>query len=180
MDESGDENLQVVSGIFIPARWMRPGATYLDDVRATEGLKQPEELKAAELATGRGFAWDRAQTLHRPVGLSKRDHAKQTGCDIYKRVLGHVARLNGLRVLTVGLQTAVPSEAYRLWYWAACAGLTSFPRHRRRPRVSMIVIDGRDQGLLRVQRGVVKDFYLSCRGRQPYLRPGRAWFMGGA
>src|SRR5256885_10750829 len=100
-------------------------------------------IKAAEVATGRGFAWQRAETLYRAPGLSKKVHARQTGCDIYTRVLGHVARLNGVRVLTIGLQTAVASEAYRLWFWAACAGLTSFPRHRQRPRVSMIVIDGR-------------------------------------
>lgn len=180
LDESGDDDLQVVSGIFVPARWMRSAHTFLDDVRATEGLRHPEELKAAELATGRGFAWEQAKKLHRPAGLSKWNHAKQTGQDIYTRVLGHVARINGLRVLTLGLRTHYPTEAYRLWFWAACAGLTSFPRHRRRPRVSMLVIDGQDQGLLRVQRGVVKDFYASCRGRQSYLRAGRAWFMGGA
>lgn len=180
LDESGDDDLQVVAGIFVPARWMRSAHTFLDDVRATEGFKKPDELKAAQLATGRGFAWQRAETLQRPPGLSKSNHAKQTGCDIYTRVLGHVARINGLRVLTVGLRTRFPTEAYRLWFWAACAGLTSFPRHRRRPHVSMLIIDGQDQGLLRVQRGVVKDFYLSCRGRQSYLRAGRAWFMGGA
>ena len=72
VDESGDDHLQVVSGVFIPARWMRPAHTYLDDVRATEGLRQPDELKAAELATGRGFAWQRAETLYRAPGLSKK------------------------------------------------------------------------------------------------------------
>jgi hypothetical protein len=180
IDESGDGTLQVVSGLFVPARWMRSAYTLLDDVRATEGFRHPDELKAAELATGRGFAWERAETLPRPIGVSKSNHAKQTGCDIYTRVLRHVARINGLRVLSIGLRTRFPIEAYRLWFWAACAGLTAFPRGRRRPQVSILVIDGQDQGFLRVQRGVVKDFYKSCKGRQSYVGPGKAWFMGGA
>jgi hypothetical protein len=180
LDESGDEDITVVSGLFVPTRWMRSAATFLDDIRATEGFTQPEEMKAAELATGRGFAWERAQSLVRPPGVSFRNHAKQTGCDIYKRVLRQVSRINGLRVLTVGLPTNVPNEVYRLWFWTLCAGLTSFPRGRRRPQVSMLVIDGQDQGLLRIHRGVVKDFYTSCRGRQPYISAGRAWFIGGA
>ena len=163
----------------MPARWVRPAYTLLDDVRTTEGLTQPEELKAATLATGRGFAWTRAAKLHRPAGLSKRDHARQTGIDIYKRVLGQVSCINGLRVLTLGLATRFPTEVYRLWFWAACAGLTAFPEGER-PRVAMVVIDGQDQGLLRVHRGVVKDFYLACRGRQSYVGPGRPWFMGGS
>lgn len=178
MDESGDDNLQVVTGLFVPARWMRPAYQLLDDIRATEGFKVPEEMKASVLATGRGFAWQRAESIQRPAWISKRNHALQTGCDIYTRVLGHTAGINGLRVMSVGLQTARPQEVYRLWFWAACAGLTSFAI--RRPRVSMIVIDGQDQGLLRSHRGIVKDFYRRNRGRQWYLRPGRPWFMGGA
>jgi hypothetical protein len=179
VDESGDANFQVVTGLFVPARWVRSAYTLLDDIRATEGFRQTDELKAAELATGRGFAWTRAQGLVCPLGMSWKAHALQTGCDIYKRVLGHVARINGLRVLTIGLQTRFPSEAYRLWFWATCAGLTAFPEGDR-PRVSMIVIDGQDQGLLRVHRGVVKDFYRSCNRRQTYVSGGRSWFMGGS
>ncbi|MGH3431058.1 MAG: DUF3800 domain-containing protein [Mycobacteriales bacterium] len=178
MDESGDDDLQVVTGLFVPVRWMRSAYQLLDDIRATEGFKVPEEMKASVLATGRGFAWQRAQTTARPAFVSKRDHALKTGCDIYTRVLGKVAGLNGLRVVSLGLQTPFPQEVYRLWFWALCAGLTSYTI--KRPRVSMIVIDGQDQGLLRSHRGIVKDFYGRNKGRQWYLKPGRAWFIGGA
>ena len=60
-----------------------------------------------------------------------------------------------------------------------CAGLTTRPRLPR-PRVAMIVIDGEDQGIRRVLRGVVGDFYWRCHRRQPYITGGRSWFIGGA
>jgi hypothetical protein len=84
-----------------------------------------------------------------------------------------------MRVVCIGAPTRVAGEAYRLWFWSVCAGLTSFSGTAR-PRISLVVIDGQDQGFLKIQRGVVKDFYVTCRRRQSYVGPGVEWFMGGA
>jgi hypothetical protein len=179
LDESGNDTLQVVAGVFIPVRWTRPASVYLDDFRATEGVRQPEELKAAELATGRGVARRIAAVRPRGSGIKPRAHELQIGHDIYTRALATAGYLNRMQVVCIGVPTRVPAEAYRLWFWAVCAGLTA-SRGPTRPRVSLVVIDGEDQGFLRVQRGVVKDFYLANRRRQSYVGPGTEWFIGGA
>jgi hypothetical protein len=180
VDESGNDDLQVIAGLFVPVRWVRSSYAYLDDFRASEGIRVPDELKAAELATGRGLVARRlAKATPIPPGVGMRTHAGRIGQSLYERALTLAGSMNGLRVVAIGLRTRFPVEAYRLWFWSVCAGITAFPSSDR-PRVSLMVIDGQDQGLLRTQRGVTRDFYYTCRQRQTYIGPGSLWFMGGA
>lgn len=179
LDESGNDDLKIVAGVLIPARWMRSTESRWDHFVRDRGLQGQGELKAWKLVSGRGLARILGERVPRPAGLSKRDHYAACGRQAYVDVLRLIGSLTEVRVAVVGVPSAQALDAYRLWYWMACAGLTTRPRSPR-PRLPVIVIDGQDQGIRRAHRGVTGDFYWRCRGRQPYVAGGRPWFMGGA
>ena len=179
VDESGDDKLTVISGVMLPARWVRATEARWEAFLRSHGIYGRGELKAWKLTTGRGVAQDMAHRLQRPSGDSMSTHAKRCGQEAYIDALRLIGTFTELRVATVGVPTGRPIDAYRVWNWMLCAGLTTRPRSPR-PRVPVIVIDGQDQGIRRALRGVVGDFYWRCNRRQPYVSAGKAWFIGGA
>ena len=179
VDESGDEKLTVISGVMVPARWVRATEARWEAFLRSHGIYGKGELKAWKLTTGRGVAQDIARRTEHPSGESFSTHAKSCGHNAYIEALRLIGTLTEMRIATIAVPTGRPIDAFRVWNWMLCAGLTTRPRSPR-PRVAMIVIDGDDQGIRRVLRGVVGDFYWRCHQRQPYVTGGKAWFVGGA
>lgn len=93
--------------------------------------------------------------------------------------LEHIAGITEVRVLSVGLQTRYPLEAYSLWFWMMYAALVVRPRAPR-PRLPLVVIDGEDASFRDAQDLVAHRFYRTFNRCQPYVARGPEWFVGGS
>jgi hypothetical protein len=179
LDESGTGTLQVVSGVFIPVRWLR-GAEHRWRTFARQELGSRTgqvEVKSRELLHGEGISLH-AQTRQLESGASALT-AKAAGRQFFRRSLEHIAEIAEVRVLTVGLPTTRPIETYNLWFWMAYAALVEKSKSPR-PRLPLVVIDGEDASFRRTQDLVAYRFYKRFRGCQPYVKSGRSWFVGSA
>lgn len=179
LDESGEERLQVVAGVLIPARWLRPAERrwhdfIRDELRSRSGKT---EVKARDLTSGRSVS------LHVQRAMRASGHppltAVEAGHEFYRRALEHIASIAEVRVLTVGLPTNRALDAYRLWFWMAYAALVERPRAPR-PRLPMVVIDGEDVAFRSAQDLIAYRFYRQFPRCQPYVAAGSGWFVGGA
>jgi len=158
LDESGESALQVVSGVLIPARWLRSAERrWRDFVR--DGLGSPSgrlEVKGRELIRGKGAS------LHAQSALLERGwaplSAPAAGRRFYRDALEHIATIEEVRILTVGLPTKHPIEVYRLWFWMMYALLVERPKGPR-PRLPLTVIDGEDMSFRAAQDLVAHRFY---------------------
>ena len=105
-------------------------------------------------------------------------HAKAAGRRFYRDALEHIATIEEVRILTVGLPTRYPVDTYRLWFWMMYALLVERPQGPR-PRLPLTIIDGEDMSFRGAQDLVAHRFYRSfpC---QPYVAKGRGWFVGGS
>lgn len=183
LDESGNggagAGLEIVSGILIPARWLRPAERrWRDFVADGFGNRTGRtEIKSRDLLKGRGVAFH-AQQRMLASGASSLS-AESAGRLFYADALEHISHLAEARVLTVGLETKRPIDTYRLWFWLLYAALTERPRAPR-PRLPLVVIDGEDQAFRQAHDLVAYRFYKTFYGVQPYVRFGREWFLGGA
>lgn len=179
LDESGEDGIQVVAGILIPARWLRSAERrWQDFVRDRLGSRSGRtEVKGHELARGEGVSLH-AQNRILASGGSPLS-AKAAGRQFYRDALEHIASLSEVRVLTVGLPRRRPLDVYRLWFWMAYAALTDRPRAPR-PRLPLTVIDGQDASLRAAQDLVAHRFYRMFPRCQPYVAGGPQWFVGGA
>jgi len=145
LDESGENGLQVVAGVLIPARWLRGAERrWRDFIRGELGSRSGRlEVKGRDLLAGKGVSL-KAQQMMLTKG-SPPLSARAAGRMFYRDALEHIAMINQVRVLAVGLPTNHPLEVYRLWFWmglcpasreSPCApSQTSTDRHRRRGRV---------------------------------------------
>jgi hypothetical protein len=180
LDESGEANLQVVAGVLIPARWLRGSERrWKDFVRHQLGSQSGKtEIHAQDLLDGRGnAAYYASRTSISRTGQAR--SAKAAGRLLYRDALEHIAGIAEVRVLSVGLATKYPREAYQLWFWLMYAALIERPRSPR-PRLPLVVIDGQDDSLREAQDLIAHRFYSHFWGRQPYIRHGRSWFIGGS
>lgn len=179
LDESGEPGLQVVAGVLVPARWLRSAERrWRDFIRDHLGSRSGRrEVKSAELLAGQGVAFH-AQRLMLANGWPPLS-AKAAGRQFFRDALEHIASIAEVRVLTVGLDTKYPLEAYRLWFWLAYAALVERPRAPR-PRLPLAVIDGTDAAFRGAQDLVAYRFYRAFPRCQPYVAVGRLWFVGGA
>lgn len=178
LDESGESGLQVIAGLLVPARWLRGAERrWRDFVRASLGSRSGKlEVKSRELLKGHGVSL-RAQQ----VRLASGEHlsAKAAGRWFYRDALEHIALINQIRVLPVGLPTDRPLEVYRLWFWMANALLVEKSRAPR-PKLSLTVIDGEDASFRGAQDLVAHRFYHAFPKCQPYVARGSQWFVGGS
>ncbi len=101
------------------------------------------------------------------------------GRQFYRRALEHIAGITEVRLLTVGLKTKYPEEAYRLWFWLAYSALITRSQAPR-PFLPITVIDGEDQAFREAHGLIAYRFFKSFKDRQPYLHGGRGWFVGGS
>lgn len=179
LDESGEQGLEVVSGVFIPARWLRAAERrWQDFVRAELGFQSGRaEVKSRELLKGQGVSIH-AQAAQAANGRGHRS-AEAAGRLFYRNALEHIATLTEVRVMSVGLKTKYPTEAYRLWYWMACALLVERPKSPR-PRLGLTVIDGQDAAFRRAHDLITFRFYRAFPRCQTYVARGSSWFMGGS
>jgi hypothetical protein len=179
LDESGEDNLQVVAGLFIPARWLRAAERrWREFIRDELGSPTGKlEIKGRELIKGEAASLH-AQRVHLSRGGAPIS-AVGAGRQFYRLALEHIAGITELRVLTVGLRTKYPEEAYRLWYWLAYAALITRPQSPR-PFLPITVIDGEDQAFRAAHSLIAYRFFKSFKDRQPYLHGGRGWFVGGS
>jgi hypothetical protein len=179
LDESGRDGLQVVAGVFIPARWLRSAERrWRDFVRARTGSSSGRaEVKSYDLTRGGGVALDVQRVVRSQGGPSLR--AKAAGRLFYRDALEHIASLSEVRILTVGLETRRPLDAYRLWFWLAYCLLVEHPKAPR-PRLPLTVIDGEDISFRDSQDLVAYRFYRAFPRCQPYVAAGTRWFVGGS
>jgi hypothetical protein len=179
LDESGENGLQVVSGVLIPARWLRSAERrWRDFVRDHLGSRSGRaEVKGYDLVKGKGVALHAQSTLlsNGWAPLS----ARAAGRQFYAEALEHIATVNEVRTLTVGLPTKYPLEVYRLWYWMAYCLLVELPKAPR-PRIPLIAIDGQDATFRGAQDLIAYRFYRAFPRAQPYVSAGSRWFVGGA
>ena len=140
LDESGEfgkSDLQVVSGVLIPARWLRSAERrWMDFIRDSLGSSSGKvEVKSRELLRGENAS------LHAQKALLEKGwpalSAKAAGRLFYRDALEHIATIEEIRVLTVGLPTRHPAEAYRLWFWMMYALLVERPKSPR-PRLPLV------------------------------------------
>lgn len=179
LDESGEPGLQVVAGVLIPARWLRPAERrWRDFVRHHLGSRSGRtEIKSVDLLHGHGVAiYAQREMLAR--GLPPIS-ATRAGQSFYRDALEHIASVAEVRILAVGLKTRYPRDAYRLWFWLAYAALAQRPRAPR-PRLPMTVIDGEDASFRGAHELVAHRFHKCFWNIQPYVGYGRAWFLGGS
>lgn len=179
LDESGEGDLQVVAGVLIPARWLRSAERrWRDFIRDHLGSRSGRvEVKSRGLLHGRGIALHAQERILTSGGDPLT--ARAAGRLFYQDALEHIATVREVRILTVGLSAKKPVEAYRLWFWMAYCALTERPRAPR-PRLPMTVIDGEDAALRQAHDLVAYRFYRSFARRQPYVRAGHRWFVGGS
>jgi hypothetical protein len=180
LDESGEENLQVVAGVLVPARWVRSAERrWRDFIRHQIGSQSGRtEIHSHELLKGQGSAsFYASRTSMSRTGQAR--SAQGAGRRLYRDALEHIAGIREVRILTVGLKTKYPREAYRLWFWTMYASLVTKPRAPR-PRLPMAVIDGQDASFRESHDLVAHRFYRQFHGRQPYIRKGELWFVGGS
>jgi len=179
LDESGESGLQVVAGVLMPARWLRSAERRWRDF-VSDHLGSPSgrlEVKSRELIKGRGAS------LHAQAVLLDKGwpplSAKAAGQRFYRDALEHIATIEEIRILTVGLSTARPVDAYRLWFWMMNALLVERPKGPR-PRLPLTVIDGEDMSFRAAQDLVAHRFYRAFPHCQPYVSRGSGWFVGGS
>ena len=180
LDESGERNLQVVAGVLIPARWLRGSERrWRDFIRHNLGSSSGKtELHAQDLLQGRGSAaFYASRTSVARTGQAR--SAKAAGRHLYRDALEHIASIREVRILTVGLRTKYPREAYRLWFWLMYAALITRPRAPR-PRLPLVIIDGQDDSFREAHDLVAHRFYSRFWLRQPYITHGTSWFIGGS
>lgn len=179
LDESGEDGLQVVSGVLIPARWLRSAERrWMDFVSNGLGSRSGRtEIKAREIIKGHGVSLhaQRRQQEDGATGIS----AKAAGMRLYRDALEHISGVNEIRVMTVGLPTSHAVDVYRLWYWMMYALLVE-RSHAPRPRLPLAVIDGQDQAFRGAHDLVAHRFYRRFPRCQPYVRRGKPWFVGGS
>lgn len=179
LDESGEDGLEVVAGILVPARWLRSAERrWRDFVRDGLGSQSGRvEVKSRELIGGKGVSFH-AQQAYLGKGWPALS-ARAAGRRFYRDALEHIATIEEVRILTVGLPTKHPVEAYRLWFWMMYALLVERPRSPR-PRLPLVVIDGQDMSFRAAQDLVAHRFYRSFPHCQPYVAKGKGWFVGGS
>ena len=179
LDESGEDNLQVVAGVFIPARWLRSAERrwhdfIRDQLRSPSGRR---EVKGRDLVKGRGVALH-AQTRLLAGGWPPLT-AQAAGQQFYRTALQHIASIREVRILAVGMKTNRPLEVYRLWFWMAYCLLVERPKAPR-PRLPLTIIDGEDAAFRGAQDLIAYRFYRNFPRCQPYVGRGSAWFVGGS
>jgi len=105
LDESGEDNLQVVAGVLIPARWLRSAERrWRDFIRDHLGSRSGRtEIKGRELVKGEGVSLHAQNRILASGGAPLT--ARAAGRLFYRDALEHVAGISELRVLSVGLQT---------------------------------------------------------------------------
>ncbi len=179
LDESGENGLQVVAGVLIPARWLRGAERrWRDFVRGELGSRSGRlEVKGRDLIAGKGVSLKAQQMML--TGGSPPLSARAAGRMFYRDALEHIAMINQVRVLAVGLPTKHPLEVYRLWFWMAYALLVEKARAPR-PRLPLTVIDGEDASFRSAQDLVAHRFYHAFPKCQPYVGRGHQWFVGGS
>lgn len=179
LDESGEPGLEVVAGVLIPARWLRPAEhrwrTFIrNELGSRSGLM---EVKGRDLIRGTGVSIHAQSTMLAkgwpPIS------AEAAGRSFYKLALGHIGTIAEVRYLAVGLPTKYPLEVYRLWFWMAYAALIERPQSPR-PKLPMTIIDGQDARFRQAQDLVAYRFYKNFRLARPYMKSGNEWFIGGA
>lgn len=180
LDESDQDRLQIVSGVLIPARWLRPAERrWKDFIRDHVGSRSGRvELKSRNLLKGKGGAALHAQALMLQSGGAALS-IKSAGWQLYRDALQHIARTTELRVVSVALPGKRALPAYRLWHAMAYAALIQRP-HAPRPRLPLTVIDGEDAAFRGAHDLMAYRFYRRFAGRQPYIASGREWFVGGS
>lgn len=178
LDESGESGLQVVAGVLVPARWLRSAERrWMDFIGNSLGSRSGRtEIKGRELLKGQGVAIH-AQTRLAADGSAL--SARAAGRHLYRSALEHIATVNEVRVLAVGLPTDRAVEVYRLWFWMMYALLVEQPKAPR-PRLPMAVIDGQDWAFRGAHDLVAHRFYKRFPRCQPYVTRGRPWFVGGS
>lgn len=178
LDESGENGLQVVAGILIPARWLRGAERRWRDFNRGElgGRSGALEVKGRELLAGKGASFQAQRML---LDKGRPMSAKAAGRAFYRDALEHIALINQVRILAVGLPTKYPLEVYRLWFWMAYALLVEKPKAPR-PRLPLTVIDGEDASFRAAQELVAHRFYHAFPKCQPYVVRGAQWFVGGS
>lgn len=178
LDESGENGLQVVAGVLIPARWLRGAERrWRDFIRSELGGRSGSlEVKGRDLLAGKGASFH-AQQMRLSKGRPM--SAKAAGRAFYRDALEHIGLINQVRVLAVGLPTNHPIEVYRLWFWMAYALLVEKSRAPR-PRLPLVVIDGEDASFRAAQDLVAHRFYHAFPKCQPYVVRGSQWFVGGS
>jgi hypothetical protein len=178
LDESGEDGLQVVAGLLIPARWLRGAERrWRDFVRSKLHSKSGKlEVKGRDLVAGKGASWN-AQAVQLSHGQSM--SAKAAGRAFYRDALEHISLINQVRIVAVGLPTKHPIDVYRLWFWMAYALLVEKPRGPR-PKLPLVVIDGEDASFRAAQDLVAHRFYKEFPKCQPYVFKGSQWFVGGS
>jgi hypothetical protein len=179
LDESGEDGLQVVSGVLIPARWLRSAERrWRDFVRDRLGSRSGRlEIKGRDLLSGRGASLHAQQALLEKGWPSL--SARAAGRLLYRDALEHIATIAEVRVLSVGLPTDRPIEVYRLWYWLMYTLLVERAQAPR-PRLPICVIDGQDASLRDTQDLIAYRFYRHFPRCQPYVARGSSWFVGGS
>lgn len=179
LDESGEDNLQVVAGVLIPARWLRSAERrWRDFIRDRLGSRSGRtEIKGRELVKGEGVSLHAQNRILASGGAPLT--ARAAGRLFYRDALEHVAGISELRVLSVGLQTKYPLEVYRLWFWMMYAALVVRPRAPR-PRLPLILVDGQDAAFRNAQDLIAHRFYRTFPRCQPYVARGPEWFVGGS
>jgi hypothetical protein len=115
LDESGEDGLQVVAGVLIPARWLRSAERrWRDFIRDRLGSRSGRtEVKARDLLAGSRASLHAQRRALADHGLPL--SAKAAGGHFYREALEHIASITEVRVLSVGLQAKHPVEVYRLW-----------------------------------------------------------------
>lgn len=178
LDESGEKGLQVVSGVFIPARWLRGAERrWQDFIRGELGGRSGRlEVKGRDLLGGKGASYFAQRML---LSRGRSMSAKAAGRTFYRDALEHISLINQVRILSVGLPTDRPIEVYRLWFWMAYALLVEKPRSPR-PRLPLTIIDGEDASFRAAQDLVAHRFYHAFPNCQPYVVRGAQWFVGGS
>jgi hypothetical protein len=179
LDESGEDSLQVVAGVLIPARWLRPAERrWRDFIRDHLGSRSGRtETKSRELLKGSGVSIHAQNRILASGGAPL--SAQAAGRLFYRDALEHIARTTEVRFLTVGLDTKHPVDTYRLWFWMMYAALVQRPRAPR-PRLPLTVIDGEDAAFRHAQDLIAYRFYRTFPVRQPYMTRGQEWFVGGS
>lgn len=178
-EDSGKDSLQVVAGVLIPARWLRPAERrWHDFIRDHLGSRSGRtEIKSRDLVAGKGASLHAQARILASGGSSL--SAKHAGRQFYRDALEHIARTTEVRTMAVGLPTNRPLEVYRLWFWMALAVLVERPRAPR-PRMPLTVIDGEDAAFRGAHDLVAYRFYRAFPRCQPYVARGPQWFVGGS
>lgn len=176
--ESGHTDLYVVSGVLVPARWLRSAERRWMDFAANRlGSRSGKaEVKSRDLRSGKGVSIH-AQRVLQEEGVS--GSARAAGRRVYREALEHIAGIRELRTLTVALPRKQATDVYRLWFWMAYVLLVEPPRAPH-PRLAMSVIDGEDLAFRSAQDLVAHRFYRRFPRCRPYVSRGKPWIIGGS